>query len=170
MNPLTIGLLGALLATNQPQAVSNLVQQQTGVAVPLAASPEEKELEDVMIADDDAQAEVGDWISTNTIPRSDAVGTEALNQRIRARFKLVRQAYEQFLRNHPDSAHGYLALSEEIECLYKCTDYYAPQYERAIRWDDPQIDVQWPPSVDHSPTLSTKDAAAPLLKDAETFP
>lgn len=70
----------------------------------------------------------------------------------------------------PGFAHGYVALSDEIDFLYKCTDFYAPQHERAIRWDDPQIDVQWPPSVGHSPTLSAKDAAAPLLKDAETFP
>jgi dTDP-4-dehydrorhamnose 3,5-epimerase len=67
-------------------------------------------------------------------------------------------------------AHGYVALSDEIDFLYKCTDFYAPQHERAIRWDDPQIGVLWPLSVDHSPTLSAKDAAAPLLKDAETFP
>jgi dTDP-4-dehydrorhamnose 3,5-epimerase len=70
----------------------------------------------------------------------------------------------------PGFAHGYVALSDEIDFLYKCTDFYAPQHERAIRWDDPQIDVQWPPSVGHSPTLSAKDAVAPLLKDAETFP
>jgi dTDP-4-dehydrorhamnose 3,5-epimerase len=70
----------------------------------------------------------------------------------------------------PGFAHGYVALSDEIDFLYKCTDFYAPQHERAIRWDDPQIGVLWPLSVGHSPTLSAKDAAAPFLKDAETFP
>jgi dTDP-4-dehydrorhamnose 3,5-epimerase len=79
-------------------------------------------------------------------------------------------------RNHqmlwvpPGFAHGYVALSDEIDFLYKCTDFYAPQHERAIRWDDPQIGVLWPESVGPAPTLSAKDAAAPFLKDAETFP
>ncbi len=79
-------------------------------------------------------------------------------------------------RNHhmlwvpPGFAHGYVALSDEIDFLYKCTDFYAPQHERAIRWDDPQIGVLWPLSVGPTPILSAKDAAAPLLKDAETFP
>jgi len=67
----------------------------------------------------------------------------------------------------PGFAHGYLALSEEIECLYKCTDFYAPQYERAIRWNDPQIGVQWPLPAGVAPTLSSKDAVAPLFKDVE---
>ena len=70
----------------------------------------------------------------------------------------------------PGFAHGYLALSDEIDFLYKCTDLYAPQHERAIRWDDPQMGVQWPLAVGVAPTLSAKDVLAPLLKDAETFP
>jgi dTDP-4-dehydrorhamnose 3,5-epimerase len=70
----------------------------------------------------------------------------------------------------PGFAHGYLALSEEIDFLYKCTDYYAPQHERSIRWDDSQIRVKWPLPVGMTPTLSAKDAAAPLFKDAESYP
>lgn len=70
----------------------------------------------------------------------------------------------------PGFAHGYLALSEEIDFLYKCTDYYAPEHERSIRWDDPHIGVQWPLAAGVSPMLSGKDAVAPFLKDAETFP
>jgi dTDP-4-dehydrorhamnose 3,5-epimerase len=69
----------------------------------------------------------------------------------------------------PGFAHGYLALSDEIDFLYKCTDYYAPQHERAIRWDDAQLGVQWPLPAGIAPTLSAKDAAAPAFKDAETF-
>ena len=70
----------------------------------------------------------------------------------------------------PGFAHGYLALSDEIDFLYKCTDFYAPEHERALRWDDPEIGVQWPLPAGATPNLSAKDAIAPLLKDAETFP
>jgi dTDP-4-dehydrorhamnose 3,5-epimerase len=67
-------------------------------------------------------------------------------------------------------AHGYLALSAEVDFLYKCTDYYAPQHERAIRWDDPEIGVQWPLPAGVPPVLSAKDAVAPLFREAETYP
>jgi len=67
-------------------------------------------------------------------------------------------------------AHGYLALSDEIDFLYKCTDYYAPQHERAIRWDDPHLSIQWPLPEGAVPILSSKDAVAPLLSEAETYP
>ena len=70
----------------------------------------------------------------------------------------------------PGFAHGYLALSDEIDFLYKCTDFYAPQHERAIRWDDPQIRVRWPLPAGMAPLLSAKDAIAPLFKDAECYP
>jgi dTDP-4-dehydrorhamnose 3,5-epimerase len=62
-------------------------------------------------------------------------------------------------------AHGFLVLSESAEFLYKTTDYYAPELERAIRWDDPRIAVAWPGAS--APLLSARDAAAPLLQDAE---
>jgi dTDP-4-dehydrorhamnose 3,5-epimerase len=70
----------------------------------------------------------------------------------------------------PGFGHAYLALSDEVDLLYQCTDFYAPQHERAIRWDDPQIGVQWPLPADLKPILSPKDAAAPLLQEAESFP
>lgn len=111
MNDLTIGLLSALLATNQPAAVSNVIQQQTGVAVELATDPVEKELRTVMMADDAAQDDVGEWIQAfeaSGTNRTKEAGI-ALNQRIMARFEKVRTAYGTFLRNHPDSAKGYLA-------------------------------------------------------------
>ena len=111
MNDLTIGLLGALLATNQPQAVSNVIQQQTGVTVEVAANPAEQELREVMMADDAAQSEVGGWIQANdsvtTTNRTEL--NAALNQRIRTRFAEVRHSYESFLQRHPDHARGYLA-------------------------------------------------------------
>ena len=62
-------------------------------------------------------------------------------------------------------AHGFLVLSETADFLYKATEYYAPQHERAVRWDDPRIGVAWP--LEGPPQLSGKDAAAPLLEGAE---
>jgi dTDP-4-dehydrorhamnose 3,5-epimerase len=64
-------------------------------------------------------------------------------------------------------AHGFMALREGTEVLYKTTDYYAPTAERSIRWDDPDLRIAWP--ADAAPLLSDKDAAAPLLRDAVTF-
>jgi dTDP-4-dehydrorhamnose 3,5-epimerase len=65
-------------------------------------------------------------------------------------------------------AHGFLALEEGTNFLYKCTDYYAPEHDRSIRWNDPAIGIEWP--LDGlEPMLSGKDAAAPLLAEAETY-
>jgi dTDP-4-dehydrorhamnose 3,5-epimerase len=70
----------------------------------------------------------------------------------------------------PGFAHGYLALSEQVDFLYKCTDVYAPQHERVIRWDDPRIGIKWPLPAGVTPLLSAPDAVAPLLEAAETYP
>jgi dTDP-4-dehydrorhamnose 3,5-epimerase len=69
----------------------------------------------------------------------------------------------------PGFGHGFLVLSEIAEFEYKCTDYYAPEFERSIRWDDPDIGIEWPYVDGEQPILSSKDAAAPFLKDAETY-
>ena len=69
----------------------------------------------------------------------------------------------------PGFGHGFLVLSDSAEFVYKCTDYYAPEFERAIRWDDPDISIEWPLSAGEHPVLSAKDAVAPFLKDAETY-
>lgn len=66
-------------------------------------------------------------------------------------------------------AHGFLAISERAEVLYKTTDYYAPEEERSIIWDDPTINIDWPlPS--NQPILSVKDSNGALLKNAELSP
>ena len=81
--------------------------------------------------------------------------------------------YELSADNHrmlwipPGFAHGFLVLSEVADFLYKTTAYYAPKWDRGIRWDDPQIGVQWP--LEGAPTLSAKDQIQPLLKDAEVY-
>jgi dTDP-4-dehydrorhamnose 3,5-epimerase len=59
-------------------------------------------------------------------------------------------------------AHGFVVLSDMALVHYKCTEYYAPGNERAIRWDDPDLKIEWPIQA---PTLSAKDAKAPLFKD-----
>jgi dTDP-4-dehydrorhamnose 3,5-epimerase len=59
-------------------------------------------------------------------------------------------------------AHGFLVTSDSADFLYKTTNYYAPQSEGSIRWDDPTIGIKWPLGM-MQPSLSAKDAAAPLL-------
>ena len=65
-------------------------------------------------------------------------------------------------------AHGFLVLSDTADFLYKTTDYYAPEHERCVIWNDPDIGVRWP--LNGSPLLAAKDQAGKRLKDAETFP
>lgn len=65
-------------------------------------------------------------------------------------------------------AHGFLALSEFAEVLYKATDYYASEHERCVLWNDPDIGVDWP--LTGMPLLSDKDSRGVALKLAETFP
>lgn len=64
-------------------------------------------------------------------------------------------------------AHGFVVLSESAEFLYKTTDYYAPQHERCIAWDDPTLAIAWPQVG--PPSLSAKDAAGALFARAEVF-
>ena len=64
-------------------------------------------------------------------------------------------------------AHGFLVLSDSADFLYKTTDYYAPEFERSILWNDPTIGIQWP--LDGEPQLSTKDKVALPLAQAEIF-
>ena len=68
----------------------------------------------------------------------------------------------------PGFAHGFVVTSDSAEFLYKTTDYWAPEHERAILWNDTAIGISWPPEID-VPLLSGKDAAAALLADAEVF-
>ncbi len=66
-------------------------------------------------------------------------------------------------------AHAFITLSESAEVLYKTTDFYAPDLERSIRWDDPDIGIDWPLTAAGEPRLSEKDRCAPILDDAEVF-
>ena len=64
-------------------------------------------------------------------------------------------------------AHGFVVTSESAEFLYKTTDYWAPEHERSVCWDDPAIGIQWP--LEGTPQLSAKDQAGVPLAEAETF-
>ena len=68
----------------------------------------------------------------------------------------------------PGFAHGFVVTSDSAEFLYKTTDYWAPEHERAILWNDPAIGIQWP-VLDTAPLLSGKDQAAVTLAGAEVF-
>ncbi|MBI3775767.1 MAG: dTDP-4-dehydrorhamnose 3,5-epimerase [Gammaproteobacteria bacterium] len=67
----------------------------------------------------------------------------------------------------PGFAHGFLVLSEYAECLYKTTDYYAPEHARCIAWNDQDVGIDWPTGV--SPVLSMNDKDGRLLNDSEIF-
>lgn len=64
-------------------------------------------------------------------------------------------------------AHGFVVLSEVAEFLYKTTDYYAPEYERCILWNDPELAVKWP--LEQEPMLSQKDSQGLLFKSSDFF-
>lgn len=67
----------------------------------------------------------------------------------------------------PGFAHGFVVLSDTAEFLYKTTDYWAPEFERSILWNDPSINIQWP--IEGKPALSAKDQLGKLMTDAECF-
>ena len=70
----------------------------------------------------------------------------------------------------PGFAHGFLVLSETATVFYKVTDYYNPQAERTIRWDDPTLNIDWPLKKDVAPILSKNDSQGVNFTDAEVYP
>ncbi len=69
----------------------------------------------------------------------------------------------------PGFAHGFYVTSETAEFVYKCTDYYAPEHERSIRWDDAELAIDWPLVGGQAPLLSGKDADGVTFGDADLF-
>lgn len=67
----------------------------------------------------------------------------------------------------PGFAHGFWVLSDVADVCYKCTDLYAPQHERTLLWNDPDVGIDWP--LEGPPIISAKDAAGTFLADAECF-
>ena len=70
----------------------------------------------------------------------------------------------------PGFGHGYLVISESADFLYKTTDYWAPEHERCVLWNDSQIGVQWPLPHGLAPTLSAKDQQGVAFSQAEVYP
>jgi dTDP-4-dehydrorhamnose 3,5-epimerase len=68
----------------------------------------------------------------------------------------------------PGFAHGFYVVSQEAEFVYKCTDFYAPEYDRCIRWDDPDLGIDWPVGG-REPILSEKDAKGGVFREAEVY-
>ena len=151
MNDLLIGLLSSLLATNPPAALSNLVQQKTGVSVPFQKPPDpfEKELKQLMIADDDAQQEVDGWILERQ--KAGSAESEVLEASFRARildrFKPVRKGYEQFLEAHPDHAKARLAYGSFLSDIGE-EEAAEHQWDRA-RETDPTDPAAWNNLANH---------------------
>jgi len=145
VNELLIGLVGALLATNQALAASNLLQQQTGITVAIAGTndPTETELDDLMARDDAAMGEVDKWIRDNNAFAANGAGEsrEALNQRIRARLDSVRKDYQDFLKRHPQSARGHLAYGTFLNDIGD-EEAAAGEYEASIRFN-PNDPAAW---------------------------
>jgi dTDP-4-dehydrorhamnose 3,5-epimerase len=69
----------------------------------------------------------------------------------------------------PGFAHGFYVLSDWAEVAYKATDYYAPQWERTILWNDPALKIDWPITKGEEPILSEKDRQGKLLSEAEVY-
>ena len=68
----------------------------------------------------------------------------------------------------PGFAHGFVVLSDVAECLWKATEYWFPELERCIVWNDPDIGIEWP--IDFQPIVGAKDAAGRRLYEAENMP
>ena len=145
MNDLLIGLVGALLATNQPAVVSNVVLKTTGisVAVPDPSDPVEKEYQKLLEDDDVAQAEVDRWIRENNrfAEEGGGLSRDELRQRIHARFAPVRKAYEDFLQRQPDHARARLAYGSFLNDTGD-EDGAEVQWEKA-RQLDPKDPAAW---------------------------
>ena len=69
----------------------------------------------------------------------------------------------------PGFAHGFYVVSEQADFFYKCTELYAPEHERAIRWDDPDLAIDWPIIDGQELILAPKDKTALFFKDAEFY-
>jgi tetratricopeptide (TPR) repeat protein len=145
VNELLIGLVGALIATNQPLAASGLIQQNTGISATLVnpSDPSEKELQKVMAEDEVSLVEVDKWIRDNNAFAAQGAGEskEALNRRILARFESVRNDYEDFLRRYPDFARGHLAYGSFLNDIGEENAAVA-QYGKAAQLD-PKNPAAW---------------------------
>ena len=145
MNELLIGLLSALVATNPPAAVSNLVQKRTGLTLAVVdpKDPVEQTYQRLMDADDAAQAEVDDWIQQRQKEGRTETDVEkaAFQTRIKRRFAPVKQGYEGFLEAHPGHARARLAYGSFLNDIGE-EDAAEAQWEKACELD-PKNPAAW---------------------------
>ena len=144
MNTLLIGLLGALIATNQAAAVSNLVTQTTGmvVNVPDPNDPVEKEFRKIEADEDAARAEVDGWIRENQAfaEKGAAIPAKEMNRRIMKRFEPVQKSYEDFIKTHPNHVKARVSYANFLSDIGD-EDGEMEQLEKAKALDpnDPDI-------------------------------
>lgn len=81
----------------------------------------------------------------------------------------LSEANHRMLWVPPGFGHGFCVTSETADFLYKCTDFYYPDHDRGVRWNDPELAIRWPIPEGRSPDLSPKDRDAPLLRDAQLY-
>jgi dTDP-4-dehydrorhamnose 3,5-epimerase len=82
----------------------------------------------------------------------------------------LSEANQRMLWVPPGFAHGFVVTSESADFVYKCTEFYAPETERVLRWDDAAVGVRWPLPAGALPTLSARDQTGLALADVECFP
>jgi dTDP-4-dehydrorhamnose 3,5-epimerase len=70
----------------------------------------------------------------------------------------------------PGFAHGFYVVSDVADLIYKCTALYAAECDRSVRWDDPELGIEWPLADGAAPLLSAKDTVAPSFREAEAYP
>ncbi len=143
MNSVLIGLLGALLATNQIAAVSNLVEKTTGVSAKVeAVDPIEKEFKELMASDDAAHEEIDRWVKDADAFEQKGAGNpnSTLKARILQRRELVKKGYENFLERHPKHAKARLAYGS---FLYEADEEEGVQQWEMAREADPKNPAAW---------------------------
>lgn len=145
MTNLLIGLVGALVATNQPVALSNLISQTTGISVPVVNTndPVDVQYHKLMTEDDAAQAEVDRWIRENNAFAEKGGGVPAaeLNARIHKRFEPVKKGYEDFIAQHPEHAGARLAYGSFLNDIND-EEGAVTQFEKA-RELNPKNPTSW---------------------------
>src|ERR1043166_1896791 len=144
MSNLLVGVVSALVATNQPLALSNLLLKKAGAPLAIAHSndPAEKELRKLMEQDDEAQTEVDQWIRENNdfVAKGAGVPAAALNERIRKRFEPVRKAYDDFVQRYPKNVQARIAYASFLGDI-RDEDGEFDQLEKARELDstDPAV-------------------------------
>lgn len=84
--------------------------------------------------------------------------------------RVLSAANKEMLWVPPGFAHGFYSLEDGTHCIYKCTDYYAPEDEYSLRWDDPALKINWPLKAGQAPALSAKDLAGRPLTETPPYP